>query len=825
MIGCINISFQDFRKYSSSRQNSKIKALLQRLEKFESEANPVENNNLFALGFTSRNFLTFHDNLAFSRLHTLAEDDDYKLTAEPDGNLFKLWFTFDGITELEDQALWGHIGTIFGDSGCDALAEGVYEGIGAGGTICKRFNGTNNYIQVLPSEHLTINNRPQFSIFIRFKVDDVTQDQTLFEKYDDLNGLFAYKAIITNRRVVFMVSVNGTGYTKVNSANLVNNTWYDVWMRRDNLNLTVYVNGSDATAGLNSAGFSEQGFSSGGFTTRFPPVEFDPIPTSTGVGTSLLIGVDGTLQSFFKGYIQDFRIWAKLVTPTEISNQWTNKVSISNIAFERCAVVGYAPIRSARRRTLSQTITFVDSITATYKPTNPKLRSISNSVTFSDSITPLKNVIKPANVNDTFNFADAISLFKGATRVKVGAILKSTQTSGLPFTVNHSTEIGFRPKFILFWGSNARSYSNYQVDSRFFIGFTDGTNNYASACSSDDENTNMDTAKGFYDSAILYMDDDNTVLVRANCTFSDQGFSLRYITNAVSDALIINFIALGGSTITNVKVGTFAQPATANGLFSVTDVGFMSDAVFLLPTQFTTVNSKSLHAGLSFGVMNKNEVDMAISITDEDNVDTSISKSIMRENRVIALLGAEPTGIHTMMKMANLLEMTSTGFDLDYLTNEDVGGTAGLCAYAAIQGIKCHIGRFQVTAGSTGIQTISSTSIDFKPLLLMFISHGKALNTSSVPSDDAKLAIGAVVDSLNRRVAAMHSVSGSDEGIAVDYARSNTSFVIFDANSSSASSTLRLVFDINSIQTGSFTINKTYNALTSSIDVYYIALA
>jgi len=819
------MSFQDFRKFSSSRQNSKIKALLQRLEKFESEANPVENNNLFALGFTSRNFLTFHDNLAFSRLHTLAEDDDYKLTAEPDGNLFKLWFTFDGITELEDQALWGHIGTIYGDSGCDALAEGVYEGIGAGGTICMKFNGTNKYIQVLPSEHLTINNRPQFSIFIRFKVDDVTQDQTLFEKYDDLNGSYAYKAIITNGRVVFMVSVNGTGYTKVNNANLVNNTWYDVWMRRDNITLTVYVNGSDATAGLNSAGFSEEGFSSGGFTTRFPPVEFDPIPTGTGVGTSLLIGVDGTLQSFFKGYIQDFRIWAKLVTPTEISNQWTNKVSVSNIAFERCAVVGYAPIRAARRRSFTETITFVDSITATYRPTNPKLRSVSNSITFSDSITPLVNVIKPANVNDTFNFADAISLFKGATRVKVGAIVKSTQTSGLPFTVNHSTEIGFRPKFMMFWGCNAAAYNTFQVDSQFFIGFSDGTNNYAVCAASDDDTSTMDTAKGFYDAAVLTVDDDNDLLCRATCTFSDTGFSLRYITNATNHAEIINYIALGGSTITNVKVGTFAQPASTTGTFSVTSVGFPSDATFLLPTQFTTVNSKSVHSGLSFGAFNKADQDMSISITDEYDVSVSVARRIARNTRAITILGAEPTGIHTVMKLADALETTPTGFDLNYIVNTASGGTAGLCAYAAIEGVKCSIGTFNITAGSTGIQTITDSTIDFKPLLIIFMSHGGLVTAGITPLTDAKFTIGAVVDSLNRRVASMHSVSGSEEGIAIDYARSNTSFVIFDANISSASSTLRLAFDITSIQNGGFTINKTTNSLSSAVDIHYIALA
>jgi hypothetical protein len=816
------MSFQDFRKYSSSRQNSKIKALLQRLEKFESEANPVENNNLFALGFTSRNFLTFHDNLAFSRLHTLADDDDYKLTAEPDGNLFKLWFTFDGITELEDHALWGHIGTIYGDSGCDALAEGVYEGIGAGGTICMKFNGTNKYIQVLPSEHLTINNKSQFSIFMRFKVDDVTQTQTLFEKYDDLNGSYAYKAIITNRRVVFMVSVNGTGYTKVNNANLVNNTWYDVWMRRDNITLTVYVNGSDATAGLNSAGFSEEGFSSGGFTTRFPPVEFEPIPTGTGVGTSLLIGVDGTLQSFFKGYIQDFRIWGKLVSSTEISNQWTNKVSVSNIAFERCAVVGYAPIRSARRRSFTETITFVDSLTVTYKPTNPKLRSISNSVTFSDSITPLTNVIKPANVDDTFTFGDSISIFRGATQVKVGAIVKSTQTTGLPLTVNYATDVGFRPKFMLFWGSNATSYNSFSQDPRFFMGFSDGTNNIAYCASSNDGTDTTDTAKGLYNSAILGIDYDNNLEFKANCTFSDTGFSLIYSNNN-NVASIINFVAIGGSTITNIKVGSFAQPTSATGLFSVTDVGFSSDAVFLLPTQFATINSKTVNFGFSFGAFNTSQ-EFSISGTDQDNVGTTVTRRISRSDRLITMLGSEPTGIHTVMKMADLSEITPTGFDLNYDVNQATGATAGLCGYAALKGIKCAIGKFTVASG-TGIQTVTNSSISFKPLVMIFMSHGRVVQTNTTPLTECKLSIGAAVDSLNRRSSHLHSADALGEGTAVHQGKSNSTLTVFEANDSHSNSTTQLSFDIVSMNQGEFTINKTVYNTSNTIDIHYIALA
>lgn len=752
----------------------------------------------------------------------MGEDDDYKLTAEPDGNLFKLWFTFDGLTELEDQALWGHIGYIYGDSGCDALAEGVYEGIGAGGTICKRFNGTNNYIQVFPSEHLTIEDKSQFSIFIRFKVDDVTQEQTLFEKFDDLDGTHAYKAIVTNRRLVFMVSIGGTGYTKVNGTNLINGTWYDAWLRRDGITLSVYINGVDATMTLNSAGFSEEGFSSGGFTTRFPPVQFNPIPTSGGVGTSLIIGSDGNLDQFFKGYIQDFRIWAKLVTPTEIANQWTNKVSISNIAFERCAVVGYAPIRAPRRRTLPQTITFVDSITATYLPTNPKIRTISQSITFSDSITPLKNEIKPAHVNDIFSLDDSISIFREAIQIKVGSIIKSTKTTGYPFNVSHATEIGFKPKFMMFYGLNIPSFNTFYADPMLFIGFSDGTNNIALSASSNDGVSPTETAKGLYDSSVLTVNHQNSLKVAAKCTFTATGFDLTYTSNT-NEASIINYIAFGGSELTGVKVGTFAQPQSTTGIFSFTDVGFQSNGVMLLPTQFTTINSKSVNFGFSFGAFDSTLNMFSFSMTDQNNVSTTENKSLTRFDRAITLLGSEPTGYNTAMKSANVVEITPTGFDLNYDVNQATGGTAGLCGYVALQGINTFVGKFTVVAASTGIQTITEPTLSFKPLLLIFMSQGKLVQTDNTPNDNILFSLGTVVNSLNRRNISLDIEDNTSEEIAVCTARSNASFVIMDASITANNSSTKLIFDILSISEGQFTINKSQNTLSGNIDIFYIA--
>ena len=743
---------------------------------------------------------------------------------EPDGNDLALWWTFDGLTELEDRAFYGHKGEVAGNIGCGALAEGVYEGIGAGGTICMRFDGTEKYVTCLPSEQLVTTDKTQWSIFMRFKVDDPSTSQTLFEKFDDLSGRYSYKGLVAGNRVVFLVRANGVEYSRVSNITLTANTWYDVWFMFNAGTLSIYINGTSVGTNFGEGGFSTGGFDPAGFDTGIPPIAFEPISLTTGIGTSLVVGVNTSLANYFKGYIQDFRFWKRLITSTEVTNQWTNKVTISDIEFERVAVIGYGPIRTARRRSITESaLTFVDTLTATYLPTNPNMVTIANTVTFSDTLTPAVNVIAPVNTSDIVSFTDTLSIFRGSTQIKVGAITKSTSTSGLPFTISHSEEIGFTPKFILFWGDVNNSYDDFDKDTAFTMGFSDGTNNRGYGASYNDDTDVSDSAKGLYDSAIVNIEDDNTIEVLATCTFSPNGFSLRYTEND-NNARIIYYIAFGGSGITNAKVGHFAQPATATGLHTVTGVGFEPDLVFLLPSQFTAINSKSLNGALEFGVFNKSLDRFSIAGVDQDNVSTTVSKRISRKDRAISLLGSETTGFNTIMKSADIDSTNSDGFVLDYIINGAAGSAAGLCAYGAIKGVQCVIGHFN-PGTSTGIQVINDLNITFEPSAIIFMTHGLVTETSDTPSTDFQFGMGAAIDSLNRRTSTFHVKTAESEGVVVSYARSNKSFVLMNADEISDDSDLILSFDIVSMGEGKFTINKSTNTSGIARDIHYIALA
>src|SRR5574339_57330 len=228
------MSFQDFGKHTSSQQNARIKALLARFEKFESEQNPIQDESMIAKGFTDRGRMSYHDELTFTKLSNLS-DDLVKMPIEPDGLKFGLWFTFDELTSLSDKSFFNHVGQLFGTTACGALAEGVNEGIGAGGTICMKFDGSTNYVKTTTSTHLQITGKSTgMNFFMRFKPTNVAGNQTLFEKLDDTTPAYAYKAMVIGGDLIFMVKFNSLFYiVGTGSGVLSNNTWYDVWFRFD----------------------------------------------------------------------------------------------------------------------------------------------------------------------------------------------------------------------------------------------------------------------------------------------------------------------------------------------------------------------------------------------------------------------------------------------------------------------------------------------------------------------------------------------------------------------------------------------------------------
>lgn len=817
------MSFQTFRKHTSSRQNERIKMLLARLEKFEAEQNPIENEGLIAKGFTDRSRMSYHDELTFTKLSNLS-DDLVRMPIEPDGDKFGLWYTFDELTSLSDKSFFNHVGELFGIAACGALAEGVNEGIGAGGTICMKFDGSTNYVKTTTSSHLQLADQSTgINFFMRFKPTDLNGVHTLFEKLDDTTPSYAYKVMIMDGDLIFMVKYDDLYYIIGTGAGVIaNNTWYDGWFRFDvsTLESSIYLNNTLYNAGQGGGGYSRQGFSTAGFSTGYINLEFGDITLN---GTSLIIGNGVNLDSYFSGYIQDFRVWNNmLVSSTQIGYMWTNKVSISNIAFEKVAVIGLSLINGRLKRTINEpSISISDQFTVTYIPSNPFIRNITEpSISVSDSPTVVKNPIIPRIISEPpILISETISISRAGLKVKVGSITKSTQKTGLPFTVSHSQILGFTPKFIIFWGTFNTQYDSWNGDDRFFIGFTDGTNNVGLGCSAADASASSQSAKGLYNSCLVNIQYDDTEEVLGTCTFAANGFNIRYTENDTSDPRIINYLALGGSV--TAKVGTFVQPTTVTGNHAVTGVGFQPAMVMLMPTIHTSINTHSTNSAFSFGAARTTTERFSLSGTDVNGLSTTNTYRVARTDKALTLLNA---GTGTVLKSADFVSMDTGGFTLNYDTTS---GVAGLCAYAALAGVRCSIGSFVPTSG-TGLQKIvvldaQSEPAGFKPSAVIFTGHGRAAENANSPSSEFKMGFGVGVNSLNRRSASFHIRDNESNSIAVNRSQSSRCFQIITGAESSADSTIRFEMDLVSMDSDGFTINKRINDGTTQ-NIMFIML-
>ena len=142
------MSFQTIRRHSSSRQNLKIKELLDRLAWIEASQHQIEDENLILLGFTNHTRIQYHDEVKFTKVTTMNFDEAFKIPIEPDGKDLTLWYRFDGLSVLEDASFFGHTGIQHGDPLCSdsQIIEGMDEGMNMGGNIAVRFNGVNQYV-------------------------------------------------------------------------------------------------------------------------------------------------------------------------------------------------------------------------------------------------------------------------------------------------------------------------------------------------------------------------------------------------------------------------------------------------------------------------------------------------------------------------------------------------------------------------------------------------------------------------------------------------------------------------------------------------------
>jgi len=301
--------------------------------------------------------------------------------------------------------------------------------------------------------------------------------------------------------------------------------------------------------------------------------------------------------------------------------------------------------------------------------------------------------------------------------VKVGTFAKITTTGSQ--TVSG---LGFQPKAIIFYWSRNTANATAAAPRSQGVGFTDCVNQRAVAIAEDDNAASSNAGRYRTESNVIVILSDGTPTVGSRATFTScdaDGFTINW---AVSEARadIINYIAIGGPDVINVKAGTFTL-AASTGIQNITGVGFQPDFAMFLQgfTEAVDTASAGLEMGMGFADYSNNQGSILNCVKDAEPTNKT-KYSLQRTDNVILLSSTACA----QDALAAFNGFSSDGFSLNV---SDAPAAATPIFYLAIKGGSYAVGNFlQPTA--TGVQTISGTG--FQPNLVVLFSHNQAAGTA-----------------------------------------------------------------------------------------------
>jgi len=340
----------------------------------------------------------------------------------------------------------------------------------------------------------------------------------------------------------------------------------------------------------------------------------------------------------------------------------------------------------------------------------------------------------PDDSYDTLTEGGSIADFK----VKQGTFVKATTTG-----TQTVSGVGFQPKAIIFWWTRQTSYGELAA---VHIGYGMATyyggayQNRGVAFASDDAAATSNTGKRRSETycIIILSNGAPTLAAQASVTaFNSDGFVLNWQTNEAR-ADIIDFVAFGGTDLTNARAGTFSL-TTSTGTQAVTGVGFQPDFVMFLWSFNQTADSNSAHAEIGVGFAGSSTKRGSMVANSEDGRGTMDTWQQQRNDSCILLL-TPTTGAQDAI--VDFVSMDNDGFTV---TKSDAPAYATPIFYLALDGGQYDVGNFN-SPTATGDQDI--TGIPFQPRLVMLATQGRSAGTAI--GSTAELALGAATSSTQR---------------------------------------------------------------------------
>jgi len=321
-----------------------------------------------------------------------------------------------------------------------------------------------------------------------------------------------------------------------------------------------------------------------------------------------------------------------------------------------------------------------------------------------------------------------------ALSCKVGSF--ATGTGAVSSTVVVS-DVGFQPKVIFFmW--------NGRLESTDTVGRANHGSGFGVAISTTDRRCMTSLAQDTPTAMVT-----NHVQRDASCicttttadaidgeldlqSMDSGGFTL-VVDDQFATSVRVQYLALGGSDILNVKGGAFAKIGTT-GTQNMTSVGFQADGLIMFG-----INSTSANAAVAIDCNNflgwaQNASKQGLWVgASNDAAANAQSISYLKDDQCVGHMNAAASAVENR---AAFTGFTPTGFDLNWLSSSS---SLYQIHYVAIKGCAVDIGSFLT-------QTNTSTTIPartgFEPKGGLIMSHCKPESTDNTAQDDDEFSIG-----------------------------------------------------------------------------------
>lgn len=296
------------------------------------------------------------------------------------------------------------------------------------------------------------------------------------------------------------------------------------------------------------------------------------------------------------------------------------------------------------------------------------------------------------------------------------------------------TGVGFQPTVVIFWWNLGASDGN-AVDFVLGFGVSVSSSERRAVGNFSQDNVTSSANQAWNQSGHCIYSSGG--VPRADFVSQDSdGFTVNWASATNS---VINYLALGGSDLTNIKTGAVAAKTTT-GNQAYTGVGFQPTALILFAGKFSTDPLDQLTNGAAMiGFATSSSERGCVSWRNKNAANPQVAKHRQSTSKIaISLTDA---GVFTE---ADFVSFDSDGFTLNFTT---AGGSADVVYYLALRGPQFKVSSLAQPA-TTGNQALTGSG--FTPKASLMISANDTTANNDGTRAHALVSLGAATGTSDR---------------------------------------------------------------------------